>query len=370
MTAYSDILSDADILEITSMPEVVSFMSSFGTFNIRKQNIIITLPVEMTNKINDIFNINVTSVPFTLIKGDTHPHKDTGSNEFNYTHLIYLNDNIGQIIIDSVSYNITKKTGFKFSEGLIHETVNTGNDVRMLIGPMDHLGSPVGWNTGIYYYENQEDAENNKMSEIARSDFYVVGESVVSGSIGSYTHWRINNVYAFNTDVEDLLNNSTTIYANGDVLPETGFSITYFMYPVEVDNGNICFAKGTPIKTDQGIIEINNIDIKTHTIDGKPIIAITKSVSEEKYLVKFCKGSLGENIPIDNVTVSANHKIYHNGKLQKAIDLVNGTTIKKRNYNGEVLYNILLESYLMVSVNGMICETLEPTNLIAKKYLS
>ena len=37
-------------------------------------------------------------------------------------------------------------------------------------------------------------------------------------------------------------------------------------------------------------------------------------------------------------------------------------------YSGEVLYNVLLESYEKMIVNNLIVETLNPTNIIAKLY--
>ena len=44
--------------------------------------------------------------------------------------------------------------------------------------------------------------------------------------------------------------------------------------------------------------------------------------------------------------------------------------VKKVKYNGEVLYNILMENYSLVSVNNLVCETLHPENIIAKLYTS
>jgi hypothetical protein len=67
---------------------------------------------------------------------------------------------------------------------------------------------------------------------------------------------------------------------------------------------DICFVKNTPIETDQGIIPIYKIDPKLHTINNKKVVAITKSIAEEKYLVCFEKNSLGENIPNTRTIVS------------------------------------------------------------------
>ena len=40
--------------------------------------------------------------------------------------------------------------------------------------------------------------------------------------------------------------------------------------------------------------------------------------------------------------------------------------IYKVKYNGEILYNILMEEYTSIRANNLICETLNPKNLIAK----
>jgi hypothetical protein len=37
-------------------------------------------------------------------------------------------------------------------------------------------------------------------------------------------------------------------------------------------------------------------------------------------------------------------------------------------YTGEVLYNVLLPTHSRMSVNGLVCETLHPENIIAKLY--
>jgi hypothetical protein len=37
-------------------------------------------------------------------------------------------------------------------------------------------------------------------------------------------------------------------------------------------------------------------------------------------------------------------------------------------YNGEILYNVLLNTHEQISVNNMIAETLDPKHMIAKLY--
>jgi len=137
--------------------------------------------------------------------------------------------------------------------------------------------------------------------------------------------------------------------------------------PVPVPISNICFPAGTPIQTNQGEIAIEKIDPKVHTIRNKKIVDITKTISPEKYLVCIEKDALGNNIPSQETKISKNHCIYYNGKMIKAKDLL-GDKVRKVKYNGEVLYNVLMENHEKMLVNNLICETLDPLNSISKLY--
>jgi hypothetical protein len=44
--------------------------------------------------------------------------------------------------------------------------------------------------------------------------------------------------------------------------------------------------------------------------------------------------------------------------------------VKKIQYDGEILYNILMERYDKITINNLICETLHPDNFIARLYNS
>ena len=108
---------------------------------------------------------------------------------------------------------------------------------------------------------------------------------------------------------------------------------------------------------------------KIHTINNKKIVAITKTTSPDNYLVCFGKHTLGHNIPCQKTIVSKDHLINNNGKMIKAFEFIEMyDNVKKIKYNGETLYNVLLETHDTVIVNNMICETLHPSNLIAKIY--
>lgn len=130
-----------------------------------------------------------------------------------------------------------------------------------------------------------------------------------------------------------------------------------------------CFLGNTPIKTDQGLILIKEINTDIHTIRNQKIIAITKTKSPSKYLICFEKDSLGINYPSNDTVVSKDHKIYYKGNFIEAYKFIEKFKyVTKIPYNQEILYNILMEKYTTVLANNLVCETLHPKNVIAKLY--
>jgi len=132
---------------------------------------------------------------------------------------------------------------------------------------------------------------------------------------------------------------------------------------------DICFPAGTPVNTDQGVIAIDKINPLRHTINGKRILHITQTVSVDKYLICIEKGALGPNTPTSRTVMTKQHKILYQGALVPAERLLDFPTgVKKVKYDGQLLYNILLEQYGVVRINNLTCETLHPDNAIAKLY--
>jgi hypothetical protein len=134
------------------------------------------------------------------------------------------------------------------------------------------------------------------------------------------------------------------------------------MYP-------ICFPAGTPVLTDQGSIAIEKINPSTNTIRGKNIVAVTKTVTIEDKIVCIEKDAFAPNIPSQKTFISRNHELLYNKQMIKAknlIGVVDGVYNKK--YNGEILYNILLDKHDKIIVNNLIVETLDPENIVAKLY--
>ena len=131
----------------------------------------------------------------------------------------------------------------------------------------------------------------------------------------------------------------------------------------------ICFPAGTPIETDQGSIAIEKIDSKINTIRGKKIVAITKTVTIEDTIICIEKDALDLNIPSQKTFISRNHKLLYNKQMVKAKNLVGEVEgVYNKKYNGEILYNVLLETCENMIVNNLIVETLHPENIVAKLY--
>ena len=136
-------------------------------------------------------------------------------------------------------------------------------------------------------------------------------------------------------------------------------------------NADICFPANTPIKTDQGIISIDNLDIKNHTIDKKAIVEITKTKISGKFLVSIDTNALGPNCPSHKTIMTKEHHVKYNGEMVEAGSLVGNfdgvTTVP---YNGEILYNILMDQHETISVNNIICETLHPATYLGIKLFN
>jgi hypothetical protein len=131
----------------------------------------------------------------------------------------------------------------------------------------------------------------------------------------------------------------------------------------------ICFPAGTPVTTDQGEINIELIDPNVHTIFNRKIIAITETIMLDNNIVCFEKNSLGYNIPNKKTHISKYHCVKYNNKLIEAykfIGRLKGVYYEK--YNGELLYNILMEKHYIIKINNMKVETLNPKNFVAHLY--
>jgi len=123
------------------------------------------------------------------------------------------------------------------------------------------------------------------------------------------------------------------------------------------------------VETNEGLVRVTELDPKKHKIHGNHFVCVVKSKNLEEEMIRFDKHALGDQKPYTRTLLSKEHKVLHEGKLVRACELVNGTTIYPVKYEGENLYNILFEDYGLLKLNGLTVESLHPKNPKAKKYL-
>jgi hypothetical protein len=212
-----NLLSSNEITEILNNPIVQTNKDKLSTQ--QKVDFSIQLPDAIKDKLETGFGINlsqITSIPMRWIKGDTQPHIDRGENNFNNTHLLYLTDSIGNLIIDGQSHPITAGNAHIFSEGLAHSTINTGDSERLMIGPMSETGFRVGEPSLIHYYNNKTDADQ-MINTIYSTNSYTIE------TINNISSWYIaKNVNGTNPSPNG------GPYNAGATLIATG---TYYLYP-------------------------------------------------------------------------------------------------------------------------------------------
>jgi hypothetical protein len=154
--------------------------------------------------------------------------------------------------------------------------------------------------------------------------------------------------------------------ANNNVLDTVYYAnVSDLIPPIPVSN--VCFPGGTPVETDQGTFSIEKINPKIHTIRNSPI-NITKTVSKETYLVMFKKDALGINYPSATTIMSQQHAVMYKGRMRTAKYLLDKGKGSKVPYAGEPLYNVLMKEHSYIRINNLVCETLDPSTLIAKLY--
>lgn len=127
---------------------------------------------------------------------------------------------------------------------------------------------------------------------------------------------------------------------------------------------NICFHCDTPIKTDQGIVKICELNKHYHTIRNSNIEEVTRTIGIDNYLVKFTQGALYNNVPSQDTVMTGNHRVFYRGQMIPAKQFLGRFEgVKQIPYDGSVLYNILLDGHNNnINVNNLLCETLHPEN--------
>ncbi|MBF0859754.1 glycosyltransferase [Gluconobacter sp. LMG 31484] len=134
--------------------------------------------------------------------------------------------------------------------------------------------------------------------------------------------------------------------------------------------GTPCYCRGTLILTDRGEVPVESLQIgdlvQTGTNGLRPIRWIGRRSYSGTFAngnrdilpVVFRRGSLGDGLPHQDLSVSPLHAMYLEGVLVPAVLLVNGSTILQAERMDEVAYfHIELEQHDIIIANGTQSET-------------
>ena len=102
---------------------------------------------------------------------------------------------------------------------------------------------------------------------------------------------------------------------------------------------------------------------------GLRSIHITKTITNDKYLVEIKKDAIRDNVPNQDLVLTKSHKVFFGGKMIEAGLLTCLPRVCLIENTREVLYNILLDVHGLVLCNGLLSETLHPQNPVAKIYV-
>ena len=278
---HSNVLSNEELQYLNNHPEVLVAKASLD----EKSSGMVYFSVPITNSIRDTlqskFGLHLSAnlqIPMRWIKGDTAPHVDVGSSNFQNTYLLYINDSPGELIVDSESYPIEANTGFVFNEGLSHKTQYTENFPRLLLGPMNEFAEPVG-GIVVAYYPTEADALADT-NVIGNGSSFTVGDG---GPFGGYTSWRLAS-NSMGSSPQNI------VYVNGATLNSDG---AYYLYPSAP-----CFLEGTTI-----LCQIDGVEKYLPVEELKNGTLVKTSLDGYKPVALFGKGTIqnpGDNERTEN----------------------------------------------------------------------
>jgi len=233
------VFSNEDLEYLTQCPQTIAAKDALTGSKVSYFNLPITASIRQSIKISLGLDLeNVSNIPMRWITGDTTAHNDVGASAFENTYLVYLTDSPGEFIVGDKVHSIESNHAFVFSEGTTHFTQNTGDEPRLLLGPMNEFAEPVGRMTTIYYYNSYSDYQVQNGNTLGyQENSWIIGDSanIIGSGIGNYTNWRIAYIYGSNVP--------TGVFSNGFDLSTLGLgAYTFYLYPAAP-----CFLEGTTV---------------------------------------------------------------------------------------------------------------------------
>jgi len=154
--------------------------------------------------------------------------------------------------------------------------------------------------------------------------------------------------------------------------------------PAKADDPPSCYPRGTRILTSAGEVAIESLrighEVMTASGQSKPI----KWVGRQKFKrapgkpwqrqiepIRIRRSALGEQVPSRDLYLSEAHRLYLDGKLVSAVNLVNGRTIRRcaPDDSDQIEYfNIELESHDIIIAEGAAVESFQAQNGNREKF--
>ena len=231
-------------------------------------------------------------------------------------------------------------------------------DLTYTLSPYQ-LSDTIGrFPNGIFYLNDVTDGLNLGNNTNVQSDFSNINISITNNNQLVFLNRTPPSLGIKKIQIQFYVG-----YSDGNI----GIIISENMDFESIPLSNICFPSDTPILTDQGNIPIVDIQPGVHTLHQKKIVAITKTIPENKSLICFEKDALYPNVPSQRTLMSVAHCVFYKGKFIPAKYFKGMDGISEVDYRGP-LYNVLMEDHDSMLVNSLICETLHPQNKIAKLF--
>jgi hypothetical protein len=144
------------------------------------------------------------------------------------------------------------------------------------------------------------------------------------------------------------------------------------IYEFNRESFPVCFVKGTLITTSRGPVTIEDL-VEGNTVQGSTGWRTVKWVGWRKYSanafktdesisriapVRIRAHAIADNVPSSDLLTSPWHHLFVEGKLVRAGDLVNGTTITQETHVTEVsYYHVELDQFDVIMAHGIYSES-------------
>jgi hypothetical protein len=218
----------------------------------RKIRFSMELPENILTKIRGLGVALKETVPMTWIAEDSVQHTDQGEADFEKTVVVYVSPAIGSLVLDNDTFEIKEGRAFSFPKGVSHHTVGTGQEPRLLIGPMSEQGFYVGFSS-IYYLPTYNDVfPDPNLANIVYSSQHThpYTDNVASSTLfpnGGYIpppyQWYVLSYW--DGQLGYTGNFTPVSYSPGQLI--SGITEDIYLYPVWSPPPIMCFKEGTQI---------------------------------------------------------------------------------------------------------------------------